>query len=128
MSQTNEQPKQDLTTPEDIRLLVDTFYARASRDELLSPIFVHAFSGKENPLEPLYRYWETVLLEKKSYPDVPFPKHAKLPLTHQHFDRWLSIFHGTVEELFAGPHANDAKIRAIRMSEVFRYKLQLINF
>lgn len=128
MSDIIQNPKRDLTSADDIRLLVDTFYTRASRDELLSPIFVHAFSGKPNPLEPLYRYWESVLLEKKTYPDLPFPKHAKLPLTHQHFDRWLSIFHGTVDDLFAGPHASDAKVRAIKMSEVFRYKMELISF
>lgn len=118
----------DLSTVADIRLLVDTFYERARRDDLLAPMFTHAFSGKENALDPLYRYWATVLLDAKSYPDLPFPKHSDLPLTHQHFDRWLSIFHQTVDELFTGSRATDAKVRAIKMSEVFRYKMQLINF
>lgn len=128
MNNTIREPKRDLTTQEDVRLMVDTFYARASHDELLAPIFAHTFSSRPNPLEPLYRYWESVLLEKQTYPDLPFPKHAKLPLTHQHFDRWLSIFHSTIDDFFTGPYASEAKLRAIKMSEVFRYKMELISF
>ena len=108
-------------------MLVDTFYSRASNDELLAPVF-----GKRLPdathLGPLYRYWQTTLLESDTGEEIPFPKHADLPLTHQHFDRWLSIFHETIDELFTGSMAEMAKFRAIRMSEVFRYKMELSNF
>lgn len=124
----NAASARDLATVEDIRLLIDTFYERASRDELLAPLFAHGFSGKGDPLEPLYRYWATVLLEQQSYHELPFPKHANLPLTHKHFDRWLSIFLQTVDDLFTGSRAASAKVRAIKMCEVFRYKLELINF
>ena len=79
-------------------------------------------------LDALYRYWQTILLGEETYQGVPFPKHADLPLTHQHFDRWLSLFHQTVDELFTGAVAEHAKFRAIRMSEVFRYKMELTNF
>ena len=122
-----ERTRKEITDIADIRLLVDTFYGKASKDELLAPIF-----GSRLPdaslLGPLYRYWQTTLLEEVTYHDIPFPKHADLPLTHQHFDRWLSLFHETVDELFTGPVAETAKFRAIRMSEVFRYKMELTNF
>lgn len=119
--------KREISSIDDIRLLVDTFFQRASMDELLAPIFQTRME-EGICLDPLYRYWETMLLEEQTYDGVPFPKHADLPLTHQHFDRWLSLFHQTVDELFTGPVAENAKFRAIRMSEVFRYKLELTNF
>ena len=123
---TTASAKRDITDPSDIRLLVDTFYHRARIDDLLAPIFSGRFANKS--LEPLYRYWESVLLQNAVNPDLPFPKHADMPLTHQHFDRWLSIFLQIVDELFQGGVAEAAKVRAIKMSEVFRYKMELNNF
>jgi len=121
------QMRREITDVGDIRRLVDTFYDKASRDELLAPIFQNRISEKSH-LEPLYQYWQMALLEEETDEVIPFPKHADLPLTHQHFDRWLSLFHQTIDELFTGPRAEEAKFRAIRMSEVFRYKMQLTNF
>jgi hemoglobin len=118
--------RKEINTADDIRLLVDTFYTRASKDELLAPIFEGRMS--HHHLDPLYRYWQTILLEEKTYEGIPFPKHSDLPLTHHHFDRWLSLFHQTIDDLFTGPRADTAKFRAIRMSEVFRFKMQLTNF
>ncbi len=119
--------KKEIRNIADIRLLVDTFYGRAQKDELLSPVFANRFTHNSS-LDPLYRYWEGILLAEESGDEIPFPKHRDLPLTHQHFDRWLSLFHQTVDDLFTGTLAERAKFRAIRMSEVFRYKMQLTNF
>ncbi|HEX8040666.1 MAG TPA: group III truncated hemoglobin [Chryseosolibacter sp.] len=122
--------KKEINDISDIRLLVDTFYSRAENDELLSPIFAKRFRSHHSPLDPLYRYWGNVLLdlEEGASDEIPFPKHQDLPLTHQHFDRWLSLFHQTVDDLFTGALAEKAKFRAIRMSEIFRYKMELTNF
>lgn len=119
--------KKEIKDENDVRLLVNTFYDRARKDDLLSPIFSRRFDGA-NSLEGLYQYWQTILLGDGNYKGVPFPKHADMPLTHQHFDRWLSIFLETVSDLFEGPIAETAKVRAIKMSEVFRYKMELNNF
>lgn len=121
-------PKKEITDDADIRLLVDTFYDRASKDELLAPIFAVKFTHHIGALDPLYRYWRTMLTDQEVDAEIPFPKHADLPLTHQHFDRWLSLFHQTVDDLFSGAVAEKAKFRAIRMSEIFRYKMELTNF
>lgn len=122
-----EQTRKEIRGIDDIRLLVNTFYDRASKDELLAPIFAKRIPDSSH-LDPLYRYWQTTLLGEETYDGIPFPKHADLPLTHQHFDRWLSLFHQSIDELFTGPSAEKAKFRAIRMSEVFRYKMELTNF
>ena len=118
----------EISDAADIRLLVDTFYNRAKNDDLLAPIFANRFHIHGIALEPLYAYWESVLVDEDVQVEIPFPKHADLPLTHQHFDRWLSLFHQTVDDLFVGAVAEKAKFRAIRMSEIFRYKMELTNF
>jgi hemoglobin len=120
--------KKPITDSADIRLLVDTFYHRAQQDELLAPVFAGKFLHHGSARDPLYAYWETILSDQDVDAEIPFPKHADLPLTHQHYDRWLSLFHQTVEDLFTGAVAEKAKFRAIRMSEIFRYKMELTNF
>lgn len=118
--------RKDITDIQDIRLLVNTFYYRASKDSLLEPLMGMRKPGSLR-LEPLYQYWATVLLREDG-DDVPFSGPTDIPLRHQHIDRWLSLFHAAVDELFAGPVAESAKVRAIRMSEAFRHRLQLTHF
>src|SRR5688500_2148499 len=101
--------KKEIKDASDIQLLVNTFYDRAKADDLLSPIFSERFGGKAS-LEALYQYWQTVLLGDGNYQGLPFRKHADLPLTHQHFDRWLTLFLETVTDLFEGPVAEAARV------------------
>lgn len=120
--------RKEIQGPEEIRLLVNTFYYRAKKDDLLSVFFAHGMGNRPHALEPLYAYWENILMEEEITGEMPFPKHADLPLTHQHFDRWLSLFLQTVDDLFIGVVAERAKFRAIKMCEVFRYKMELTSF
>ena len=68
-----------------------------------------------------------VLLQDPSYQGRPFPPHASLPIDSAHFKRWLEIFHSTVDSLFAGEKANEAKWKAGNMAEVFRSKIDYIR-
>lgn len=53
----------------------------------------------------------------------PLPPHAKLPVTKKHFERWLGLFHTTIDELFEGEKAGEAKWRASKMAEMFQIKI-----
>jgi hemoglobin len=44
---------------------------------------------------------------------------------HEHFSKWLELFNVTVDELFTGDKAEEAKWRAARMAEVFATKIML---
>ncbi|MGV6943365.1 group III truncated hemoglobin [Sphingobacterium kyonggiense] len=114
----------DIKTIEDIQLLVNTFYDRIRKNELLGPIFDGIIQNKwTEHLEKMYRFWQTVLLEEHTYFGSPFPPHAKMPVNKTHFDQWVGLFSMTVDELFVGETANRAKWQGERMATMFQYKI-----
>jgi hemoglobin len=77
----------DITTLEDIKLLVDTFYTKVQKDDFIGPIFKGKISNRwSEHLEKMYRFWQTILLEKHTYTGSPFPPHKHLPINKVHFD------------------------------------------
>src|SRR5690606_34412164 len=100
---------------DDIKLLVDTFYDRVRKDDLLADIFEEKIGNRwEKHLDIMYRFWQTILLEEHTYQGSPFVKHIGLPVDEAHFQRWIAIFHTTVDDLFTGEIATEAKWRADR--------------
>ena len=117
--------KKNITHLEDIKLLVDRFYGKVQKDELLAPIFNHRIGDRwPQHLEKMYTFWQTVLLGEHTYYGSPFAPHARLPVDQEHFDRWLTLFYETLDENFSGPQAEEAKWRAHKMADMFRYKIE----
>lgn len=109
---------------EDIKHLVDTFYKNVQKDDLIGPIFDEVIQDNwPLHLQKMYAFWQTVLLEEHTYFGTPFMPHLKLPITPAHFERWLLLFNATVDELFEGDIAQEAKWRADRMATMFMSKL-----
>ncbi|RKS95422.1 hemoglobin [Flavobacterium limicola] len=117
-------PQNDITTFDDIKLLVDTFYSKVQKDEFIGLIFNEKIGNRwPEHLEKMYRFWQTILLEVHSYSGSPFPPHKQLPVSKEHFDRWMQIFTETTDSLFVGTLAEEAKLRAKNMAEMFHYKI-----
>ncbi|TAN20097.1 MAG: group III truncated hemoglobin [Chitinophagaceae bacterium] len=119
----------DIETLEDIKYLVDGFYGRVRKDELIGPIFDEKIGNHwDRHLDIMYRFWQTVLLEEdKTYFGNPFMKHAALPVFGEHFQRWLQLWKETLKKDFNGPVADEAYTRAERMAKVFQIKLKAIR-
>lgn len=118
----------ELLTLADIKILVDTFYERIRNDNLLAPVFDERIQDKwPDHLEKMYSFWQTVLLEEHTYLGSPFVPHANLPVNHEHFERWMALFTKTVDELFTGLKAEEAKWRAAKMAELFEAKITHIK-
>ena len=110
---------------EDIRLLVDRFYEKVRRDDLIGPIFASKVNGDwDEHLDKMYRFWQTVLLGEHTYKGSPFPPHARLPIEERHFERWLSLFEETLNEHFTGEKKDEALWRAEKMAKMFQSKLE----
>ncbi|HJW29025.1 MAG TPA: group III truncated hemoglobin, partial [Saprospiraceae bacterium] len=103
----------DIETTEDIKLLIDTFYSKVRNDDVIGYIFNDiAQVDWEKHLPKMYAFWGFLLLGQDSYQGNPLEPHRRLnekvKLTEAHFDRWLLLFHETVEELFQGKVAEEA--------------------
>lgn len=115
--------KTDISTFEDIQLLVNTFYGKIRIDELLGGIFAGIISDWEPHLQKMYRFWQSILLGENTYNGRPFPPHAQMRLQQHHFDRWLKLWHETLDENFNGPVADEAKMRAKSIANIFVSKI-----
>jgi hemoglobin len=121
--------KRDIKNKNDIELLVHTFYDRVKDDNLLSVVInekmIPDWSGH---LASMSEFWKTILLDKRPYEGKPAEKHLTLPITSHHFDRWITLFHVTLDDLYAGKQTEEAKYHAHKMAEVFRTKLHITGF
>lgn len=117
--------KKDISNLQDIQLLVDTFYGKVREHSLIGPIFDEKIQNRwPEHLSKMYSFWQTVLLEEHTYSGRPFPPHAQLPVGQEHFDAWLLLFTATVDHLFEGPLADEAKWRGAQMGKMFLSKIE----
>ena len=120
--------KKDIMTLEQIKVLVDTFYGKVRDNEMLAPIFNERIEDRwPEHLAKMYAFWQTILLGDHTYFGAPFVPHANLPVSKEHFDQWMELFIETVDELFEGAVADEAKWRAGKMAEMFQIKLAHIR-
>ncbi len=116
--------KTDILNLEDIHVLVNKFYTKVREDKLLKHIFENVIQDRwPTHLEKMYKFWQTVLLEEHTYQGSPFVPHAQLPVEKTHFDRWITLFHQTIDEHFIGERADRAKWQGQRMAEMFEIKI-----
>lgn len=118
----------DIENLNDIKRVVDLFYAKVRKDELIGPIFKERIKNHwAEHLEKLYSFWQSVLLGEQTYTGFAFPPHAQLPIDKEHFDRWLALFTETVDSLYVGSIADEAKSRAYKIADVFQNNLDRIR-
>lgn len=116
--------KKDIENLEDIKFMVDTFYGKIQKDDLIGPIFNGIIQNRwSEHLEKMYRFWQTILLDDYTYSGRPFPPHAHLPVDEKHFNRWKSIFSEVVLTHFDGEKAQEAIWRADKMATMFLSKI-----
>ncbi len=120
--------KPDIALSADIKLLIDTFYAKVQTDDMLGPIFNDvAQVDWPRHLPVMYSFWEFLLLgQADAYRGNPIQKHFELNEKHhlkgEYFDHWVALFQATVDELFTGPKAEDAKFRAFAIAATWKPK------
>ena len=120
---------QDLDTPERIGELVPQFYERVAVDGLLGPIFVDvAGVDWEEHLPKLIAFWCQMILGIRGFQGSPAAKHVATSLRHPftlaHFDRWIELFHDTIDRSWKGPKADEIKERSVQIA---RYQAQLVG-
>ena len=116
----------DLSSIDDIKWLVDTFYGKVRADALLSPMFSLRIGNDWEPhLQTMYKFWNMAIFGVHDYVGNPFSKHITLPLEGEHFARWLTLFFQTLEEGFQGPVADDTRRKANGIAQTFQARLHI---
>ncbi len=109
---------------EDVSLLVNAFYAKIRRDNLLGPIFNGHIPEDKWPehLKRLTDFWETNLFGVANPKLNPSAKHIKVDrnlghtIDQNHFGKWLQLWFSTIDEMYEGDLAFRAKESARKMA------------
>ena len=119
----------DIRHREDVGLLVRTFYDKVRADDMLGPIFNEVVKDWEAHFETLTDFWESNLFIVHKYNGNPMLEHVAVDqkmdgiIEQTHFQQWLKLWHLTIDELFVGDIAYQAKNRARKMSTFLFIKI-----
>ncbi len=124
--------KSDIANRSDIEILVNTFYAEVNKNEKLGYIFNDiAKVDWVHHLPKMYSFWGSILLGEHSFSGNPMVKHVELSkiasMTEVEFNEWLLLFVKTVDELFEGQIADEAKRRATTIARIMLSKIQMVQ-
>ena len=120
--------KNDITNRADVEILINSFYQKVKKDPLIAFFFSEIVPVNwEAHLPIMYGFWENVLFYTGTYEGNPMAIHKgihqKCPMKMEHFQRWISLFTETVDELFKGDKAELAKQRATSIATVMQIKM-----
>ncbi|WP_299127813.1 group III truncated hemoglobin [uncultured Winogradskyella sp.] len=114
-------PKTDIKNRDDILRLVTQFYTKVRADDVLGSFFNKRIKDWDTHLDQMTTFWESSLFLKTKYYGDPVAAHVKLDaeynngITELHFGLWLNLWFQTIDELFEGDYARNAKRRARKM-------------
>ncbi len=119
---------QDIASKDDLVALVNTFYDRVRRDELIGPIFDKIIGDDWSVHLPImYTFWNSVLFGAEGYKGQVIGKHIeidrKMPLLPEHYNRWIALWSDTVDTLHSGPQADKIKAKADTMLQLIKFKV-----
>jgi hemoglobin len=109
-----------------VAAVVAAFYAKARRDEIIGPVFNRVIPAERGPehIATLTDFWSSILLGTQRYMGRPMPKHLAIPeLGDAHFQRWLTLFKQTAEDLCPPQIAALFVDRAERIGYSFRIRI-----
>jgi hemoglobin len=121
--------KKDITTSDDIKLLVDTFYEKAKADEAIGFMFNEvAKTNWEEHLPKMYGFWEILLLGKQGMTSNPMERHITInameKMTETHFNRWVYLWFDAMDSLFEGANVDIAKERTLAIKQTMLMRIR----
>lgn len=110
-------------TEQEIRALVEAFYAEAREDEMIGPVFASHVSDWPHHFDIVQNFWSRALLGTTRYKGTPFAPHLGLNLKPEFFDRWLELFRRNAEIHLRPAAARFILDRAEHMKQSFEVGL-----
>jgi hemoglobin len=118
----------DITSRQDIEKVLEAFYKKAFRDEVIGRFFTEVVPLDLATHLPLIAdFWEAVIFGVHRYGKNVMEVHQHIhrlsPIEKQHLDQWISLFVQTVDEHFTGERAELMKQRARSIATLMDIKL-----
>lgn len=118
----------DIENREDIAIVVNEFYGKALKDEVIGVYFTEIVQlDLETHVPKIVSFWEVMILGEGDYRGNPmrehFPLNRKLAMEQKHFDRWLTLWSETIDTHFEGPKAEEAKSRGGHIANLMAHKM-----
>jgi hemoglobin len=118
----------DITTPKDIEHVLGLFYSRVVHDETIGYFFTEVVPlDLETHIPLITNFWESVVFGTKGYRKNVMEIHQHIhhlsAIKKEHLDRWVAVFHQTIDENFSGSHAELMKQRASSIASLMDIKL-----
>ncbi len=113
-------------TRKNIKTLVDRFYSKVLKDELLADFFIQKLGDEmitdewQRHLNLLTDFWASITLGDTAYSGQPVKPHMHMTgLKRVTFERWLELFFATVDRLYAKEAADVFKTRSQMIADNF---------
>ena len=124
--------KTDIESRPDLETLLEVFYKKVFKDDLISHFFIEVVPlNLETHIPVIADFWESVLLDGRNYRKNVMEIHLKISeksrIEKEHLDRWVKIFKETIDELFEGAKATLAKQRAASIASMMNIKINYPN-
>jgi len=124
--------KEQTITKQNIRKMVDRFYSKILKDDLIADFFIEKLGDEmisdewQHHLNLLTDFWASMTIGDGSYNGTPVKPHMHMQgLTRESFERWLQLFFETVDKLYEKEAAETFKIRSEIIANNFMKLLHL---
>ena len=120
--------KKEIENREDLVLLLNAFYRKAFKDELIGRFFTEVVPlDLDTHIPVIADFWEAVIFGKHGYRKNVMEVHQHIhqlsAIKKEHLDRWVKLFTETADELFEGEKAILLKQRATSIATLMDLKL-----
>lgn len=125
--------KPDISSRENINLIITKFYDKLLDDEKMLPFFIDIVQKKqlEHHLEVITDFWNDILFDTITYQNNVMQKHldknAFVAFNKEHFTIWISYLFNTIDNSFEGENSERMKARAQSIATVMQLKMNLYN-
>lgn len=123
-----EEREVDIAGREDLIDLVRDFYNELMHDDILKHFFTEIrLIDLKTHIPVIADFWDNILFHTGAYKANAMEKHFILhdesPITKEHFDQWVKLFHKSVDAHFTGAKADMAKQRAKQIADLMAYQI-----
>ena len=119
-------------TKENIRTMVNTFYVKILKDDIVGPFFIAKLGDDMSNeywlphLDLLVNFWASIAMGDTDYRGNPFAPHTQLgELKRETFEQWLVLFSETLDEVYVPSVAAQFKERSTIIAGNFMRNLRI---